>query len=165
MRTNPKIKSPIEDNNDWGKRWMRNAKPLTEGQKKSISELKRLIKYKYNGNPNFLKASGYNKFRLNNILYGRYEGAKMDQMLNEIVEVISKFDTPVDERKVKIDYDTQVWMKMRLYAKFKNAANFARLYPEFSAPYLNHVMKGRKKYYCPKINRLIQILNSTYEDQ
>lgn len=163
----PKIVNPLDDQGDvkWGTNWEAGAKHLTAKQRFSLSELKRLIRYKYGSVKIFSQASGISIGQINTLIYGRYRKAVFDQKLKEMVDVIQRTDNTIQKKFDPLDYDTRVWIKMRLYAKFKNVQNFCRLFPEFSPGYIVHVFKGRKKNQCPRIQRLIQILNATYHDE
>jgi len=134
---------------------------LSQKDKESLSELKRLLQYKYGGVVKFSQASGYSYNKLLCLVYGKLKEPNFSNTLNEVVEMIKKTDTPPEQTRIEVlDYETRIWLKMRLYAKFKNAVKFSQAFPEFSPSYLHHVFYGRKKNKCKKINRLIQIVNS-----
>ena len=134
---------------------------LTEKQKESIKELKRLIKVKYRTIPRFVRISNIPQFKFHNVIYARYKAHQMDEKISWVVDVIRKTDNISDPPpEDALTYETRIWMKMRLYNRYGNIYNFCRNYPEFKPAYLTHVFRGRKKKQCKRIDRMIQILNA-----
>lgn len=157
-----KIVNPLEEEElAWGNAWQALTK-LSPKHQFSINELRRLLKYKYKNITNFCKLSGYSKSKLHCLLYGRVGEDDIESRLNEVVELIHKTDNSTIPKYPVLDYDTRVFLKMRLYNKFQNVEKFCIKFPEFTPGYLAHVFRGRKKYQCPKIQRLAQILNTAY---
>lgn len=165
----PEIINPLDEPTEpeikWGKGWHKDANWLTEKQRFSIGELKRLIKYKYGSVRIFNSVSNFDPWIFHNICYGRYKGKILDQKLHDIVTVIK--NTPAPPKPVRedvISWENRMWMKVRVYTKFGNIAKFCAQYPEYKESWMNHLFKGRKKFYSPKIDKLVQILNATYDE-
>jgi hypothetical protein len=134
---------------------------LSEKQKESLSELKRLIKLKYKNIPRFIRISNIPRFKFHNVIYARYDSTQMDEKISWVVDVIRKTDNvPDPPAENALTYETRIWMKMRLYNKYDNIYHFCKEHPEFKPAYLTHVFRGRKKRQCKRIDKLIQILNT-----